>query len=124
MPMLRRTPLVSAQRSAEVQGRGSHMCITHYSCFCRNRFSDTCLIYAHVKEDTSTERTAICGGTGQRESHVYTSVSSTLDMSIKRSFSQEQINYFLIKYEGKNQLCLTQLDFDFGIHRCGPNIKT
>ena len=58
-------------------------------------------MYARITELGSTHRENVCGGTGEREKHVYVSKSNTVEVSMQRSFLQEQSSYFLIKYEGQ-----------------------
>ena len=61
-----------------------------------------CELYATIKEGYSVISRPICGGRGQRESAVFTSVTNSVEIRLVDSKIQQANNdgHFLLKYTG------------------------
>ena len=64
-----------------------------------NVYSTVCDVYAIVKEESIGASTTLCGRQNRR-SHVYTSITNTVQISFVPNDMDDE-NYFFIEYEGK-----------------------
>ena len=67
------------------------------------RPSRGCVMYAYVRDETSQERHSLCAG-GERERHVFTSLSNQVNVHLVKSHFPEGKRNFMIYYEGKPYL--------------------
>ncbi len=60
---------------------------------------EICRVYATIREATNTRSITVCGG-NSRVRHVYTSVTSQIELRILNSKTPHDPLYFMFKYEG------------------------
>ena len=59
-----------------------------------------CVKYAYLRDDATGEPIDVCGG-GERRKHVYTSVTSRLQVHILKNYAPTGKRYFVLHYEGE-----------------------
>lgn len=63
--------------------------------------SDVCVVYATIRDGNGQLTQTVCGGIGKRLSHVFTSVSNSLEVRLVGKLQQSKAEgYFLLKYAG------------------------